>query len=386
MSQEDKYVRFKKEVVYRGLEKPHLFNVLTDELYELEEDGLGYLGEVDGTRQKRDVKNTELLEYSESEGLLEFSDRPAERKLEKGQSPVPSLRYLELILTRRCSLKCRHCYLGEAKKEDLSPELLTDILDQFDRVQGLRLLLSGGEPLMYPHLDELARAIEGRGFRTVLLTNGQSLDDKTLSSLPVHEVQVSLDGMERGHDIIRGQGAFRKALEAAKLVAQSDKDLSIATMIHSENFGEVDVLEKMVHALKAREWSLEFPTFEGRWKDAGNLAIDPKFAADIMDKSFGGSYHGGSEGRACGLHLAAVTPEGGLCYCGFHADDPLGDLHEVSLAEAWSRKEVMKTSDLEFCADCRVVDECGGGCRYRAGGTGPDLVMCAAHGWPKGRP
>jgi len=386
LSKDDLYVRFKDHVFYRGLERPCLFDVIEDELYELEDEGLALVDQVDGTRKAGEVENRDLLDYADSEGLLSYSGAPRPRELGRGDSPLPSLRYLELLVTSRCNLRCRHCYLGESGTDDMTPALLRRVLDEFDRMQGLRLLVSGGEPLMYPYLSELGRAIEGRGFRSVLVTNGVALDRKKLEMLPVHEVQVSLDGTREGHEILRGTGTFEKAVAAARLAIDSGLHLSIATMIHAGNVEEMDELEKLVEDLGAREWSLEVPAGLGRWVEENGLEAGLDKAGELMSKGFGGSYHGSSEGYACGLHLASVTPGGEVASCGFFAGSPLGEAGKEGLAAAWSRKKTLQVSDLDLCRECHYVAECAGGCRYRAGGLGPDAVMCAAYGWPMGRP
>lgn len=383
---DEKFVRFSAEVVFRGLERPHLFHVRRDELYELDAEGLAFVAEVDGRRRGKEVRNRKLLSYADSEGLLEYSETPSPRSLSTiPSSPSPSLRYLELLLTFRCNLRCRHCYLGEPQTVDLAPEYLDLLLPEFDEMQGLRLLLSGGEPLLYPHWSKLASLLPGRGFRIVLLTNGRQLEASLLADLPVHEVQVSLDGLTHGHEAMRGAGSFLRALAAARLVKECGKDLSIATMVHPGNLAELAGLSEVVRELGAREWSLEAPAPIGRWTENAGLPADDERLSQLLSLGFGGSYHGGAEGTACGRHLAAVLPDGRVCSCGFYADQPLGHLAE-GLREVWSRKKVALLSELEWCRDCPAVQECGGGCRYRAVPGGPDPLACVRFGWPKGKP
>ncbi len=381
-----KFVRFEDSVTYRGLESPFLFNKAKDELYELDSDGLEFVDQVDGTRRAGEIKNRELIEYAESEGLLSFLSGPDKRPLIKGQSPVPSLRYLELIVTDRCNLSCRHCYLGDSGAVDMHPELLDAVLTGFDDVQGLRLLISGGEPLLYPHLHGLGEMLEVRGFRSVLLTNGVLLRRDLLDALPVQEVQVSIDGLESGHDFLRGKGTFKKAKDAARLVRDSRRDLSVATMVHSLNLEEMDGLEELVHELGAIEWSLEAPVELGRWTEESSFTAPLERAAEQMKRGFGGSYHGSSGGFACGLHLAAVLPAGEVVPCGFYAHSPLGYMQEEGLARSWSKKQVKSMAEVPWCARCDYAEECAGGCRYRALQGGPDPLMCAVYGWPRGVP
>ena len=227
------YPRLKDGVVWRGLETPHLFHIGRDELYELDESGLEFLDDLDMGRRVSQIGPREVLEFALNEGLVELRDAPAAEKIRRGKSPLPSLRYLETILTLRCNLRCFHCYLGEQKITDLAPGLLPQALAGFDEMQGLRLLLSGGEPLLYPHWSEVVALFRGRGFRVVLLSNGTILDDECLGWLPAQEVQLSLDGLRDGHEAIRGTNTFDRTVAAARAVRASGRDLSIATMIHA---------------------------------------------------------------------------------------------------------------------------------------------------------
>lgn len=69
--------------------------------------------------------------------------------------------HVQLHLTDKCNLKCRHCYEGERKtvNEWEYKELLV-VIDELDKtfekwnVDG-EISLVGGEPVMYPYLSDL---------------------------------------------------------------------------------------------------------------------------------------------------------------------------------------------------------------------------------------
>ena len=67
-------------------------------------------------------------------------------------------------LTRRCNLKCRHCY-AVAADHDFPGELSTDeaieVLDDLAAYGIQALILSGGEPLSRPDTMNLARRAKG---------------------------------------------------------------------------------------------------------------------------------------------------------------------------------------------------------------------------------
>jgi len=63
-------------------------------------------------------------------------------------------------LTRRCNLKCRHCYTVSADVDfpgELTQEQAFDTLEDLGRFKVPALILSGGEPLDCKYLDPLAR-------------------------------------------------------------------------------------------------------------------------------------------------------------------------------------------------------------------------------------
>ena len=122
-----------------------------------------------------------FIDYCLSEGILTL-DSIAARRPPVIKSPIPSLRYLELQITDRCNLRCRHCYIGASKNKELSLTKLKAVLDEFEAMQGLRLLITGGEPLMHSHFAEFNEILSSYLFRKILFTNGLLLDRKLLGN------------------------------------------------------------------------------------------------------------------------------------------------------------------------------------------------------------
>ena len=74
------------------------------------------------------------------------------------------------------------------------------------------------------------------------------MNRELVQQLNFHEVQVSLDGMEMGHDTIRGKGNFRKAIRAMELLREAEIDLSVATMVHRLNLDDWDNMRELVES------------------------------------------------------------------------------------------------------------------------------------------
>jgi radical SAM protein with 4Fe4S-binding SPASM domain len=366
----------------KELEEPYIYNAATDDLYEVNGEALEFLKQCDGSRRLGElIWKAEFVDYCLSEDLLKLSPHPHPHPLKVGTAPKPSLRYLELQLTARCNLRCHHCYLGEARSVDLPVDTALRVMEEFADMGGLRLLLSGGEPLLHPRFWEIHEALPGLGCRSILLTNGTLLDARVCRRLRVHQAQVSIDGLEAAHDALRGRGSFAMAVRAVQELRHAGRDVSVATMVQRANRDDFPRLKEMLQELGVSQWTVDVPCVTGHLEQNPDLALDYTEAAGYLKYGYGGGLYTSSPGYACGTHLCAVLPNGRVAKCGFYSDQTVGGV-EKGLAVCWARIAPLRTADLG--CRCPHLEECRGGCRYRAFLTGdplgPDPVQCALRG------
>jgi MoaA/NifB/PqqE/SkfB family radical SAM enzyme len=118
----------------------------------------------------------------------------------------------------RCNLRCRHCYSssGPEERDSLPVALLREALRDA-AVEGYRALsVSGGEPLLYPDLEELLGCARGLGLLTTLTTNGMLLGGGRLERLGslLDFVAISLDGTPPTHDRVRAMPRAFETMQA----------------------------------------------------------------------------------------------------------------------------------------------------------------------------
>lgn len=362
--------------VLKRLETPSLYDIKGDELYELDEQAFEFLercSESEGC--SGDSADKEFLAFCISEGIL--SDTPVKVRIPHAAfRPVltafPSLRYLELQITDRCNLRCKHCYIDNEEQNELSPGAIKDILDEFELMQGLRLLITGGEPIAHSDFDSVNALLPGYGFRKILFSNGLLLDKKLLRTLNVDEIQFSVDGMEHGHNALRGEGAYRKVMNSIEGAQALGIPVSVASMVHGGNVGEFPAMEALFKDMGIKDWTVDVPCITGRLKNNVLFHLPPAEAGQYLHYGFGGGLHGGGDGHACGLHLMSVLANGAVAKCAFYAHSPLGIVSE-GLQTCWTRLKPVRLEALQ-CADihCPVIDKCRGGCRFRASITPGD--------------
>jgi len=426
--------------VLKWIEMPSVYKISKDELYELDDNSFKFLKSCI-SKDGCDTRDKKFIEYCLTEGIL-TDERRLRRHPPLIKSADPSLRYLELRITDRCNLRCRHCYIGdtlpsipsrsrprhakrggqwmdnapqpplnlrggeggvnsplplgpwlaeervgvrgkllEENSNELSLKQIQKVLQEFEEMQGLRVMITGGEPLLHPEFSEINEMLPGFFIRKILFTNGLLLNKNNLKELNVDEIQISIDGLEKAHDSLRGKGAFKPAMEAVKLSMDCGFDVSISTMLHSKNLYDLDEMEKLFKSMGVKDWTVDIPCIAGRLERNVEFQLSPEQGGRYLRYGFGDGLHGGESGFGCGLHLMAVMADGRVSKCSFYFDNPVGRI-EDGLGECWRRIKPIRLEELK--CDCKYIESCRGGCRYRAGllgdPLGKDLYRCSLYG------
>jgi len=111
--------------------------------------------------------------------------------------------------------------------------------------------LFGGEPLTYPHLEELIIGIKDEGSIVDTPTNGTLLakNASMLVRTGFDSIRVSLDGPQETNDIQRGKGSFAKAIKGIEtLYNEREKSgkkkptISLIYTITNDNYSTIEKL------------------------------------------------------------------------------------------------------------------------------------------------
>lgn len=153
----------------------------------------------------------------------------------------PFVLMLEPLYT--CNLACIGCSTERhtGKLEDRLP--LEACLKAVDDSGAPMVSICGGEPTLYPELDELVQGIIKRKRHIYLCTNALVLEEKVFGKVTPHKrltINVHLDGMRATHDkVCDREGVFDKAVEMMK----EAKRLGYHVITNTTIFKETDVQE-----------------------------------------------------------------------------------------------------------------------------------------------
>jgi radical SAM protein with 4Fe4S-binding SPASM domain len=138
---------------------------------------------------------------------------------------VSTPRWVFLQLLESCNLRCRMCFeWGENGAYKEKPELrkldlnvVKKIIEDCSETKPYYELY-GGEPLLYPWIDEVLELIYRHGSKAHFPTNGTLLERhaEMIMKYPPERIWVSLDGPEEINDAQRGEGVFRKAMNGIR--------------------------------------------------------------------------------------------------------------------------------------------------------------------------
>lgn len=180
-----------------------------------------------------------------------FLDDEREKGQEKKQINFTSA---FLHITDACNLRCKHCYATVYRRirQEVPDKDFFKFLEVFYRAGGTRLVLSGGEPLMHPHVRDFIGFNQQASIQ--ILTNGVLLNDDFASFLENKQIdiQVSLDGSTACiHDRIRGTGAFQGVLNGIGVLKRHGllSRTNICTTITRDNIHDLPSIIRLTNSL-----------------------------------------------------------------------------------------------------------------------------------------
>jgi len=392
------YPRIFNHISFRRYSEINLYDLKNDESYIIDEEAHELLTKMDGKKSIKEILELYPInkQHEIESAINDFHELNVidlnKTKTENLPSPIklkdtlpdknhlgsPYLKNLMINVTEKCNLTCKHCYITNKDAIDFPFDKLKEIIKQFFALQGTKIILTGGEPYLYSHLKELLEFLKSYPLQKEMLSNGVLIkkNPEILDLLKENyfDVYISIDGMKETHDDFRNAECFQDTIDGIKLLLANNISTSINTMVHKQNLQEFEEMLVMINNFgKIKNWSVDIPTFDKSTpKDIiEKYAITPEEGGKILkDYGWGVVYESEGEDYACGPNLMAIDVNGVVTKCGFFQEKNVGNIHELGLEKCWKliQKNLNWSIDVLECRElnCEFLNECGGGCRYRA--------------------
>ncbi len=305
-------------------------------------------------------------------------------------------------ITLKCNLHCVHCLsgAGHEAKDELNTAECRKLIDDLTALRVFQVNIGGGEPFIREDFPDLLDYCHKKGLVTCVSTNGTVIDSdisRRLSSMDLLYLQVSLDGVdEETNDRIRGEGTYRKILNALDSLASHKVRFSINTVLTRTNYDQLEDLRALAGQYGAELRVSRFRP-SGRGKSSkSDLGPAPEqlegFAEWLEGHDLvrtGDSFfcltsdHRRDKGLdMCGAAkmTCCVSPDGKVYPCAFLQEPPFlsGNVRKDSIKDIWDNSHVFRqfrNIDVKSCVNCYRFDVCRGGCPAMAYHTYHDINM-----------
>lgn len=311
-------------------------------------------------------------------------------------------------LTKRCNLRCDHCYLSAGERDagavdELKTEECYKTIDEMVQVNPASILvLTGGEPLLRKDLPMIARYASQKGMMVVVGTNGTLLTDEKVKELKangVMGVSISVDSLNaENHNSFRQlPGALEGALRGIEACNKYGLQFQVHTTASTMNYQEIPKIMDYAYEKGAKVYNLFFLVCTGRGEEMSDITPSQyetvlEYLVDVQKKYSGMLVRSrcaphfkriayeknpespvtkaqGYEGGGClaGTHYCRITPEGDVTPCPFMPVS-VGNLRDKGFDEIWDNSPLFE--NLRFpvlkgkCGECEYSELCGG-CRAR---------------------
>jgi uncharacterized protein len=300
-------------------------------------------------------------------------------------NPAEKLNNLYIHITNRCGLSCSFCYAKagfNVEREFLPVDKIIRIIEEGSMLGFRKVVITGGEPLVYHDFLSLVRGIEwlktGGGIPPVVLrTNltgeftGNTID---LISGAFDEIVVSLDGSREYHDMRRGQGTYDAVMKNLQCFNDEvrNQKISLAAVFDFKNTPREIIENEKQHIIDIKNHL--------NIKKIRFLPLLPIGRAKNMDLSRDGAEpmsvsqwtrYGSFPGSNCGIgYVIMINPDGNVYPCHVYANQGyyLGNIYKENLKEIITGKKYLdlrgiNVDKIEKCRECTMRYLCGGGCR-----------------------
>jgi MoaA/NifB/PqqE/SkfB family radical SAM enzyme len=189
-----------------------------------------------------------------------------------------------VFISDKCNLACKHCgiYNLENPKINTYEEIRKDL--EYCYSLGSRFVdFEGGEPIIWKdekankNINDLFRLAKEIGFFSSTVTTNAQVN---FDNCEADSIWVSLDGIGKYHDAIRGKGSFDKLVK--NIDSNPHQELSVNMAINTLNYQSVtETIEFAKNHKNIKSISLNFHTpFPG----TEELFVDWKLRNEIIDE------------------------------------------------------------------------------------------------------
>jgi radical SAM protein with 4Fe4S-binding SPASM domain len=205
--------------------------------------------------------------------------------------------FIQWHLTEKCNLRCSHCYQSETCNDELSFNEIkaviaevSDMLNAWTADHGISfsrtINVTGGEPFLRPDFFRILEEIRNYGFEIYVLSNGTLIDREKaymLSKIGISGIQISIEGPESLHDIIRGKGSYDQSVKGVQHLLDSCIDVTLNMTLSNMNYNYLKEMISIAENMGVQKLGFSRLVPTGRGKQFIGEMIDTDKIKELYD-------------------------------------------------------------------------------------------------------
>lgn len=193
------------------------------------------------------------------------------QKYVKADSPY--LDGIQWCVTGLCNLNCKHCYMeSPSGRYGMLPfKEISRLIEQFERANVARVILTGGEPFIRPDIIDIITLLSEKEIcLRQIYSNGTLITDEYLTAItkegfsPIF--QISFDGVGT-HDYMRGTtNTEQVVINSIERIKSHGLTVIIATSIDKNNCRSLVDTYELLKRIGIKHWRISIPQKIGNWR------------------------------------------------------------------------------------------------------------------------
>lgn len=127
----------------------------------------------------------------------------------------------------------------------MKEEQILSFIDRYQKAYDLKIItFCGGEVFALSYFPHLLNTLTAKGIFVQTITNGTIDHLNKINNPNLNNLIVSLDGLEKYHDLNRGEGNFQKSIAFLKKARSAGFHTEIFSIVTKQNYPHIDLFER----------------------------------------------------------------------------------------------------------------------------------------------
>ena len=127
--------------------------------------------------------------------------------MEREEKQIGKIKSANIHVIGICNYHCQHCFDRCLTHQYMTPEEWKPTLNYLKEHSVEKINIAGGEPFLYPHLNDICRLLNNMGFKVSIVSNGSIITEQRLEEIHPYLdwLGLSIDSPDEEDEVVIGR-------------------------------------------------------------------------------------------------------------------------------------------------------------------------------------